>query len=157
VRNHNVPEVKPLISVRDEVAAAVAGEAARAAIAAESDAALEQLRSGIEMDQLAGPRGYLLKVELGVDRRNTKVPPEVLRRIFELPPPEPDRTATDFIMAPNGDAIVVELQRVSPGEYKSLTDAERKQLQQMLGGESASLINNEFQHALRERAEISTL
>jgi hypothetical protein len=60
-------------------------------------------------------------------------------------------------MAPNGDAIVIELQRVSPGEYKSLTDAERKQLQQVLGGESASLINNEYQRALRERAEISTL
>ena len=37
VRNHNVPEVKPLLSVRDEVVAAVAGETARAAVAAESD------------------------------------------------------------------------------------------------------------------------
>ncbi len=157
VRNHNVPEVKPLLSVRDEVVAAVAGETARAAVAAESDRALEQLRSGFAMDELASSRGYQLQVELGVDRRNTKVPPEVLRRIFELPPPEPGRTATDFIMAPNGDAIVVELQRVSTGEYKSLTDAERKQLQEMLGGDSASRINNEFQRALRERAEISTL
>ncbi len=93
VRNHNVPEVKPLSSVRDEVVAAVAGETARAAIAAESDGALEQLRSGLAMDQFAGSQGYPLQVELGVDRRNTKVPPEVLRRIFELPPPEPDRTA----------------------------------------------------------------
>jgi len=157
VRNHNVPQVKPLLSVRDEVVAAVAGEAARAAIAAESDATLVQLRSGLAMDQLASSQGYPLKVELGVDRRNTKVPPEVLRRIFELPPPEPDRTAIDFIMTPNGDAIIVELQRVNSGEYKSLIDAEREELQQMLGGESVSLINNEFQQALRERAQISTL
>jgi len=157
VRNHNVPEVKPLISIRDEVVAAVAGEAARAAIAAESGTILEQLRSGLAMEKLAISRGYSLKAELGVDRRNTKVRPELLRRIFELPSPEPDRTATDFMMAPNGDAIVFELQRVRPGDYKSLTDAEREQLRQILGGESASLINNEFQHALRERAEISTL
>jgi hypothetical protein len=98
-----------------------------------------------------------LEVELGVDRRNTKVPPEVLRRIFELPPPESDRTAIDFIMAPNGDTIVVELQRVSRGAYESLADTERKQLQQALRGDSASLTNNEFQRALRERAAISIL
>jgi peptidyl-prolyl cis-trans isomerase D len=57
VRNHNVPEVKPLSSVRDEVVAAVAGEAARAAIAAESYVALEELRSGVAMDQFASIRG----------------------------------------------------------------------------------------------------
>jgi peptidyl-prolyl cis-trans isomerase D len=157
VRNHNVPEVKPLSSVRDEVVVAVVGEAARAAIAAESYVALEELRSGLAMDQFASSRGYPLEVELGVDRRNTKVPPEVLRRIFELPPPESDRTAIDFIMAPNGDAIVVELQRVSRGAYESLADTERKQLQQALRGDSASLTNIEFQRALRERAEISIL
>jgi peptidyl-prolyl cis-trans isomerase D len=157
VRKHNVPEVKPLSSVRDEVVAAVAGEAARAAVVAESNATLERLRSGRSMDELASSHGYPLKVELGVDRRNTKVPAEVLRRIFELPPPAPDGTGTDFIMTPNGDAIFVELQRVNSGEYKSLTAAEKEQLQQMLGGESANLINNEFQHALRERAEIATL
>jgi peptidyl-prolyl cis-trans isomerase D len=157
VRKHNVPEVKPLSSVRDEVVAAVAGEAARAAVVAESNATLERLRSGRSMDELASSHGYPLKVELGVDRRNTKVPVEVLRRIFELPPPAPDGTGTDFIMTPNGDAIFVELQRVNSGEYKSLTAAEKEQLQQMLGGESANLINNEFQHALRERAEIATL
>ncbi len=157
VRNHNVPEVKPLLSVRDDVVAAIAGETARAAVAAESDGALKQLRSGLAIDQFASSQGYPLQVELGVDRRNIKVPPEVLQRIFELPPPEPDSTATDFIITPNGDAIILELQRVSMGEYKSLTDEKRKQLQQMLAGDSASLINNEFQRALRERAEISTL
>lgn len=157
VRNHNAPEVKPLSSVRDEVVVAVAGEAARTAIAAESYVALEELRAGLAMDQFASSRGYPLAVELGVDRRNTKVPPEVLRRIFELPPPESDRTAIDFVLAPNGDAIVVELQRVSRGAYDSLADTERKQLQQALRGDSASLTNNEFQHALRARAEISIL
>jgi peptidyl-prolyl cis-trans isomerase D len=157
VRNHNVPEVKPLLSVRDDVVAAIAGETARAAVAAESDGALKQLRSGLAIDQFASSQGYPLQVELGVDRRNIKVPPEVLQRIFELPPPEPDSVATDFIITPNGDAIILELQRVSMGEYKSLTDEKRKQLQQMLAGDSASLINNEFQRALRERAEISTL
>ncbi len=155
VRKHNVPEVKPLSSVRGEVVAALTNDAARAAISADADSALQQLRGGLAMDKFASSHGYALQVELGVDRRNTKVPPDVLRRAFELPPPAADHTVADFIMEPNGDVVFVELQRVSEGEYKSLKEDERKQLQQMLGGESVSLINEEFQRALRERAKIT--
>jgi len=157
VRKHNTPEVKPLTSVREKVVAAVTGEMARAAITAEADHALEQLRSGLAADQFANAQGYKLQVELGVDRRNSTVPPEVLHRIFDLPPPAADKTATDFIMASNGDAIVIELVRVNAGEYKALKEPEREQLQQMLNSETGSLINEEFQRGLRERADITVL
>jgi peptidyl-prolyl cis-trans isomerase D len=157
VRKHNAPEVKPLTSVRDEVVAAVAGELARAAIAAEADRALELLRGGLAADQYASAQGYKLQVELGVDRRNSTVPPVVLHRVFSLPTPAADKTATDSIMAPNGDAIVVELLRVAAGDYKALEQAEREQLQQILNSESGSLINDEFQRGLRERADITVL
>jgi peptidyl-prolyl cis-trans isomerase D len=155
VRKHNVPEVKPLLSVRDEVVRAVTAAEARAAISADADSVLAQLRAGLAMDKFASSHGYPLQVELGVDRRNTKVPPEILRRAFELSPPVAESSVADFMMAPNGDVIFVELQRVAAGEYQSLKDDERKQLQQTVGGESVSLINDEFQRALRERAKIA--
>jgi peptidyl-prolyl cis-trans isomerase D len=157
VRKHNTPEVKPLASVKNEVVAAIRGEMTRAAVTAEADRALKRLRGGLAADQFAQSQGYPIQVELGIDRRNSTVPPEVLRRVFDLPTPTADKTATDFVMTPNGDAIVIELMRVNPGEYKTLSDADKAQLQQVLNSESGSLINDEFQRGLRERANIAVL
>lgn len=157
VRNHNEPEVKPLESVRGEVIAAVTEESARAAVSAEAHRALEQLRTGIPLEEFARAQQHDLKVELGVNRRSTAVPPEILQRIFQLPPPSTDKTVTDVIVTANGDAVVVELLRVSPGEYESLPDAEKEQLHQLLIGEFASLINDQFQRGLRARADITVL
>jgi peptidyl-prolyl cis-trans isomerase D len=155
VRKHNTPEVMPLETVRSEVVSALVEEAARAAVASEARRALEQLRTGLAMDDFARTQGYDLRVELSVDRRSTTVPPDVLRRVFELPPPAANMFPSDYIVAPNGDAVVIELQRVSPGEYKSLAVAEQAQLQQLLRGEFGGLINEEFQRGLQERAEIT--
>jgi peptidyl-prolyl cis-trans isomerase D len=157
VRNHHAPEVKPLLAVRDEVVTAVKQNMARAAIAAEADVALGKLRSGLAIDQFASSHGYPLQLELGVDRRNTKVPPEVLRRVFELPTPAAGTTAKDFVVAPTGDVVIVELLRVNAGEYKVLADVEKQQLLQMLSGESDRLTNDELQRGLRDRAEVTVL
>jgi peptidyl-prolyl cis-trans isomerase D len=158
VRKHHAPEIKPLASVREEVMAAVADEMARAVVAAKADNALEQLRGGLAAEQYAKESGYALQVELGVDRRNATVPPDVLRRIFELPrPAAADKIETDIILAPNGDALVIQLLRVNAGDYKALQEGEKEALQQILSRESGNLINNQFQRNLRDRADITVL
>ena len=157
VRNHNLPEVKPLSSVEDEVVAAVTEEIAQAAVATEARLALEQVRAGMAVDQFATTQGYDLQVELAVDRRNNTVPPEVLRRVFELPPPVSDETSTDYVVAANGDVIVIELLSVSAGDYQALVETERAQLPSLLMSEFGGLINNEFQRGLRQRADITVL
>jgi peptidyl-prolyl cis-trans isomerase D len=157
VSQHLSPEVMTLDSVREAVVAAVSEEAVREAVATEANNALEQLRSGLEIEQYVDTQGYDLQVELGVDRRNNTVPTEVLRRTFELPPPADGIVSTDFIITPNGDAVVIDLQRVSPGVYTSLVETEQEQLQRLLTGEYGSLVYQEYQRGLRERAEITVL
>ena len=157
VRHHNQPEVKPLAEVRDEVLAAVTDEANRAAVMAQARQALQQLSAGVPMQQIAGAGEYPLQVELGVDRGNTVVQPEVLRRLFELPAPDTGVQSADVVMMPNGDAVVVQLLQVSTGEYASLPAAERAQLQQALTGEFSGLIDSEFQSGLRDRADIKVM
>lgn len=157
VRKHNAAEVRPLESVRDEVVKAVAREAASVAIAAEAGGVLEQVQAGLQIEQFADSHGYELRTELGVDRRNRSIPPDVMRRIFELAPPATDKPETDFVIAQNGDALVMQLLRVNAGDYKSLEDAEKEQLQNMLGGEYSGLVNHEFQRGLHDGADISVL
>ncbi|MBK6510899.1 MAG: hypothetical protein IPG06_16585 [Haliea sp.] len=157
VRKHNPPELKPLDSVRGEVVVALAEETARAAVIAQAGQVLEKLRTGLPLDQIVAELGYELQVEMGVDRRNTVVPPEVLRRVFELPTPAADAVSADYVLASNGDAVVVELQRVNAGDYKSLPVTEKTQLEQLLADELSSLVDREFQSGLRDRAEITVL
>lgn len=157
VRRHNTPEMKALASVRGEVVAALAEETTRAAVVAQAAQALKQLRMGVSLDQVVAELGYELKLEMGVDRRNTLVPPEVLWRAFELPAPGADSVSADFVLAPNGDAVVVELQQVKAGDYKALSEAEQAQLEQILTDEFSGLIDKEFQRGLRDRAEITVL
>ncbi|CAA0119481.1 Peptidyl-prolyl cis-trans isomerase D [Halioglobus japonicus] len=157
VRNHNQPQVKPLAGIRDEVIAVVAEETARAAVVAQASQALKQLRAGVSLEQLAEAQGYDLQLELGADRRNTAVPPEALRRVFELPSPAADELSADFVMMPNGDVVVVELLKVNTGDYTSLPAIEQAQLQQILSQEFGGLIDAEYQNGLRARADITIL
>lgn len=157
VHNHNQPEMKPLESVIDQVHAAIADEKARNAVNAEAERVLQQLRNGETLEQVASFGGYEVDVELAVDRRSGNVPQEVLSRAFEMPAPESGHSLTDFLITPDGDAIVVELFRVNVGEYTSLLEEEQQQLQKLLTGEYGSLVFNQYRRGLRESAEITVL
>jgi peptidyl-prolyl cis-trans isomerase D len=156
VRKHNMPEVEALEVVRDKVVASLVEEHARSAVSVEASRALQQLRSGHAIAEYVDSHNYELEVELGIDRRNSSIPPEVLRRTFELPPPA-DGAVSDFIMMPNGDAVVIELLSVTDGDFNSLPEQEQVQFQQFLSAESGALVNTEFQRGLRERADITVL
>ncbi|MDG1942671.1 MAG: SurA N-terminal domain-containing protein [Halioglobus sp.] len=158
VRKHHVPELLPLATVRDEIVVAVQEKIARAAVAVEADRALAQMRTGVTMEQFTDTENYERQVELGVDRRNNIVPIEVLRRAFEMPAQSAeDMSTTDYIEAQNGDVIVIELVRVNEGDVGAITDIERQQLRQLLGSESASLVDKEFQQSLQDHADITVL
>jgi peptidyl-prolyl cis-trans isomerase D len=158
VRKHHVPELLPLAAVRDEIVVAVQEKIARAAVAAEADRALAQMRTGVTMEQFTDTENYERQVELGIDRRNNIVPIEVLRRAFEMPAqPAEDVSTAVYIEAQNGDAIVIELVRVNEGDVGAITDIERQQLRQLLGSESGSLVDKEFQQSLQDHADITVL
>lgn len=157
VRQHNVPTLKPLDTVREEVLAAVAEDTAREAVATEAGRALKKLHGGAPLEQVAESAGYEMQVELGINRREATLPTEVLRRTFELPRPDANKVSADFVMLPNGDAVVMQLLQVNVGEYTSLAEAEKSQLRQALNGEFGSLIDTEFQRGLRDRADIKVM
>jgi peptidyl-prolyl cis-trans isomerase D len=157
VRNHNIPEIKALSAVREQVVAALVEETARLAVLSEANHALQELHDGLPADQFADAQQYELKVELGIDRGNTLLAPEILGRTFQLPLPTAGAASIDFISMPNGDAVVIEILSVTAGEFKSLPTQEQGQFQQLLATEAGRLIDIEYQRGLRERAKISIL
>jgi len=155
VRKHNQPEVKPLAEVREQVAAIIANNRALAAVTLAAERAVQQLRSGRTVEQVATDGGYPWQVELAAQRENTTLPIDVLQRAFEMPAPEPDATLVDYVLTPSGDAQVIELVRVSEGQMDQLEPGQQLALQQRVTGEYANLVNAEYAAGLRDNAEIS--
>jgi len=157
VHKHNLPQLKELADVHDEIAAIIVEQSAREMVAAEADRIVQELASGASMEQVATEAGYDWQVELGADRRNGAVPGDVLARAFEMPVPAQNETLVDFIMAPSGDARVISLTGVTPGKFEALEQTARMSLQRQVSGEYANLVDSEFQRGLRESADISVM
>ena len=157
VHKHNLPQLKELAEVHDEIAAIIVEQSAREMVAAEADRIVQELASGASMEQLATDTGYNWQVELGADRRNGAVPQDVLARGFEMPVPAQDQTLVDFIMAPSGDAQVISLTGVNPGKLEALEQTARMSLLRQVSGQYANLVDSEFQRGLRESADISVM
>ena len=157
VHKHNLPQLKELADVHDEIAGIIVEQSAREMVAAEADRIVQELASGASMEQAATEAGYDWQVELGADRRNGAVPRDVLARAFEMPVPAQNETLVDFIMAPSGDARVISLTGVTPGKFEALEQTARMSLQRQVSGEYANLVDSEFQRGLRESADISVM
>lgn len=154
---HNQPEVLPLAEVSEDIAAAIAADKARAMVTANAELAVQQLRDGAKLEELAANSGYEWRVELAADRRNTAVPADVLGHVFGMPSPAPGETVVDYLIGPAGDAQVIALARVTEGQYDALEEAQQAQLVQQISGEYADLLNREFLSGLRAGADISVM
>ncbi len=157
VRKHHKPEARPLDSVRDEIAGLIRDNAARSAVNAEAQRLVAELRAGATVEELANREGLEWQVELGAERLSPNVPPQVLQRAFALPAPEGDTALADYVSDASGDAIVLQLVRVSAGDYDSMPEADRRVLAQQVQAEYGSLLDAEYRNSLREGADISVM
>ncbi|RLA48512.1 MAG: peptidylprolyl isomerase [Gammaproteobacteria bacterium] len=157
VRQHNSPELQALTLVQDEIVEIIKENNARVAVVTAAEDAVQQLRSGVTVEQFALQQGYEWQVELGASRFNTTVPRSVLQRAFELPLPTSQQGASEFIVTATGDAQVFELVRVNEGQYDRLTEEEQQGLQRQVDAEYRRLVNTEFQRGLRDNADITVL
>jgi peptidyl-prolyl cis-trans isomerase D len=154
VHKHNLPEVMPLAEVRDGIAALLRENSARSKVLAAAQSAVQALRSGASIGQVAEENGYAWQAEPGAQRDNTNLPPEVLSGAFQMPAPEGDDAVVDLVMTAAGDAQVVSLSRVEPGSWDQLPEVEQLALKRQLSTEFANLLNNEYQRGLRASADI---
>ncbi|PLW68902.1 SurA N-terminal domain-containing protein [Pseudohalioglobus lutimaris] len=157
VREHFPTEVMPLEQVREQIVAAIVETRARAAVEAAATDVVKALRAGDSVEEVAVSSGYEWQVELAADRRNPVLPRELLSGAFQLAPPEEGASVIEYVLTNNGDALVYEVARVTPGALDALPEAERTALQQMVGGEYGQLVDNEYRQGLRDTAEINIL
>ena len=157
VRKHDLPQLLPVDTFRDQILVAVQQQKAVAEMTRKAGASVELVREGELFSDVAQGLGYKVLIELGVDRKNSAAPMDVLSHAFQMAAPSGTDAAVDFFITPAGNAVVIELQRVEPGNYTMLPETERTQLGQVLTNEQGGLVFREFQRQLRNNAEITSL
>lgn len=154
VASRQAPAVRPLADVREQIEARLRDEMARAAAQEKAQALLGSIEGGESVEDAANAAGLEWQVELGATRNSQRIPPAVRDTLFALAAPgdEPRRQ----IVNNDGDAIyILEFTRVIAGSADSLTPVQRAGLRQQLAGQYGGVTQQQYEQALRERADIS--
>ncbi|TXS89047.1 peptidylprolyl isomerase [Parahaliea maris] len=155
LNTHQAPELQPLDAVRDQIVVALREQHARESVAVTAEQAVAQLRAGATVEEVAGQLGYEWQVEIGAQRDSAMLDPALTEAAFSLRAPESGASVSDYTMTAGGDAIVFDVSRVAPGQYASLPPGRKSQISQLIGGERGTLVQNEYQRSLRQRADIT--
>lgn len=155
LNTHRTPELQPLEAVREQIVAALRDQHAREAVAATAEQAVAQLRGGASVEEVAAQLGFEWQVEIGAQRDSAMLDPALRDAAFSLRAPESDQSVADYTMTAAGDAIVFDVSRVAPGQYAALPPGRKSRINQLIGGERGTLVQNEYQRSLRQRADIT--
>jgi peptidyl-prolyl cis-trans isomerase D len=144
----------PLAEVRPQILADLTEAAARDAARAAAEDLLRDLETGTSMEEAAQARNVDWQVELGALRQSTRLPPAVRDRLFSLPPPQGGAPRLAVVDGAGSRIYVLEFTRRNEGSLDDYAQQERRQLQQRIAGETGGLLQQQFESALRERADV---
>ncbi len=131
VTDHREAAVRPLEEVRGEIVDALRQERARKAAAGAAAAAAEKLRNGADWANVSGE----VKVEESglVGRNDAKLPAPVRSVAFTLAAPAEGKPSVGTATFDDGDAAVVRVTRIEPGEVAAPATQGPDQARSMLG------------------------
>ncbi len=153
VRRFNEASVRPLDDVRAEIAVLLRARMERDAARELGLRARTAVEAGEGLDELLEENGLEWVEAEGTGRTAFAVNREIVERAFGMPVPRDGPELADVTLA-NGSFVLIELNRVHPGDFSSMSEAERET---MLASMRADLGNNDFQAYmanLRENADI---
>jgi peptidyl-prolyl cis-trans isomerase D len=152
VIDHREASTRPLDEVRDEIVAALRQERAREAALQAAESGAEKLRGGADWSAVAGEDK---PEEPGlVGRRDPKLPVPVRTVAFTLPNPPEGQASVGTAALENGDAAIVRVSRVEPGEVTgpgvNETNLDRSLLGQLMGRQASEAVLDDME----QRAKI---
>ncbi len=147
-------KIQPLAAVKEAVQTALKKQRAEAVLTEQANTALADLNKGESVEAVADKFGQTWQLQLGALRSSVDVPQEVLARAFTLPAPAAGQSYSDYVTNAQGDILVLQLSKVSPAEPDRNAPLTQRLKQEVRAG-AEILLNNEYQTALRENADIT--
>ena len=152
VREVRAPQVAPFAEVEREVRQGLRAELEASALTDMVTRAEDLLAAGESFEVAAEALNVEWRVELAATRLNSQLPRSVLDAAFTMPQGEPNLLRT--VAVPGEGYALVQLARVTPGDTRALTSAEKLQLSDLRSGEQQRLSFDEFVVHQRNAADI---
>ena len=154
VARRRPPEPLGVDDVREQIAALLRDEAAQKLAAQQAQALLLSLEAGTPVEDAANEAGLQWQVELGARRDSPRLPLAVRERLFELPEPGQDAPRRAIVDSDPYAHYVVEFVRLSEGTLDGAAEADLARLRTRVSAESGRLFQQQFETALRSRADV---
>ena len=154
VAQRRPPEPLDLDDVREQIVDLLRDEAAQQLAAQQAQNLLLRLEAGTPVEDAANEAGLQWQVELGARRDSPRLPLAVRERLFELPAPAPDAPQRTIVDSDRYAYYVVEFVRLAEGTLDDAAEAELTRLRTRVSGENGGLFQQQFETALRSRADV---
>ena len=150
-------QVKPLEEVKEQIVDRLTNQ--RAIELSEELAAqlIAQLESGASIEDLAKEHGYEWQVEQSVRRNSAQADRQVLQAAFTMSLAANQSPSATTLSKPNGDVVVVQLEKVEAGSIEKLSSAEVSSLRGELQRNTVGRNMSNMISSLREQADVSIL
>ena len=154
VREHYPPAVRPFSEVEPSIVELLVERAARQALLAARSDALESIRDGASVTEVADAHGLDWQTFELVMRAGATAPEEVVAAAFALPrPPEGGRSVGAASLGEEGEALVT-VTRVVEGDLAAVSDAELETMRAYFASRGGTLDFAALQAALDAVADI---
>lgn len=148
-----LPEgTRPLVEVRDGIAAQLAAEARERTMSTLVDEVNASLASGATLESVSTARGYEWRVELAATRQNANLPQTVLQSAFSKR--STDTETVSAVRLDDKSYALVQLARTQSGREDTMVGVERDALLREISNVSTSLLRQEFMADLKRRGDV---
>lgn len=154
VAQRRPPEPLDLDDVREQIVQLLRDQAAQQLAAQQAQNLLLSLEAGTPVEDAANEAGLQWQVELGARRDSPRLPLAVRERLFELPAPAQDAPQRTIVDSDRYTYYVVEFVRLAEGTLDDAAEAELTRLRTRVSGENGGLFQQQFETALRSRADV---
>ena len=157
VTEHQPPAPKSFETVKDTIIAQLTQQQATELSKQLAEQVIVQLEQGESMESLAEQGGYTWQVQQNLQRSDSQVDRQILLPVFELAKPDASAPLRDTLTLNNGDVVVVQLEKVSPGSWQQFDAPEQRAIRSELSRNAAQQNSGALVRTLRDQAEINIL
>lgn len=152
VNDYSAPAVKPLAEVAGSIKQSLTDAAILKKQTAASTEVVTKLKSGEDIELVAKAESLPWEVVITSRRDNFKVERDLLDKAFTMA--AATLPADDTLIKPNGDMVLIQLNKVVELSAAEINEAERQQAIKQITGQNSQQDYLVFQQQLKDQAEV---
>ncbi|WP_211828323.1 SurA N-terminal domain-containing protein [Kistimonas asteriae] len=153
IKEHKQPEVKPLSDVRDAIVAQIQQERADQQLNDKAGAILAELGAGKTGAEVAEAYAAEWQIKENARRGEEGVPQQLLMDAFKLPHPQAGMASYGKTALPNGDVVVVAVNKVVQGT-EAVESEQVQTIGNILSMRMGEALFGEYQQDLKNTADV---